>query len=414
MKKFALLILPVLILASCCPAVTVTVTNGTDSDRLPEMVELCSEQISGALDLKDGENFIIRNEAGEEQPYQITSDAKVIFQVEMKAGESGTYTITKGQPSEYQTYACGRHYPERLDDFAWENDLVGFRAYGPALQAKGERGFGYDLFAKRGTDLPVIGKFYELGLGERNRSIYNELKQSDPQAAEDYLIDSMSFHVDHGYGMDAYAVGPNLGAGVTALVDEEILYPWCYKEYEILDNGPLRMSFRLTFAPVTIGQDAEVVETRLITLDAGSYLNRTTVVYENLSQTRELVAGIVLRDKDGKEITDIQKGYIAYPAPTMNFDKHKHVDNGTIYVGNYTPEKVTKTEFRYFSKEESKKRGNSKGHILLHSEYHPGETFTYYWGNGWNHWDIESYEEWIDYLERFSDQHNEPLKIRIK
>ena len=164
MKKIALLILPVLILASCCPAVTVTVTNGTDSDRLPEMVELCSEQISGALDLKDGESFIIRNEAGEEQPYQITSDAKVIFQVEMKAGESGTYKITKGQPSEYQTYACGRHYPARLDDFAWENDLVGFRVYGPALQAKGERGFGYDLFAKRGTDLPVIGKFYELAL----------------------------------------------------------------------------------------------------------------------------------------------------------------------------------------------------------------------------------------------------------
>ena len=189
MKKIALLILPVLILASCCPAVTVIVTNGTDSDRLPEMVELCSEQISGALDLKDGESFIIRNEAGEEQPYQITSDAKVIFQVEMKAGESGTYTITKGQPSEYQTYACGRHYPERLDDFAWENDLVGFRAYGPALQAKGERGFGYDLFAKRGTDLPVIGKFYELNSGERNRSIYNELKQSDPQAAEDFLIE---------------------------------------------------------------------------------------------------------------------------------------------------------------------------------------------------------------------------------
>ena len=54
MKKIAILILPVLILASCCPAVTVTVTNGTDSDRLPEMVELCSEQISGALDLKDG------------------------------------------------------------------------------------------------------------------------------------------------------------------------------------------------------------------------------------------------------------------------------------------------------------------------------------------------------------------------
>ena len=157
-----------------------------------------------------------------------------------------------------------------------------------------------------------------------------------------------------------------------------------------------------------------IIETRVITLDLGSRLNRTDVTFANLDKAMPIVAGIVLQDKDEKGVGNKDKGYIAYPAPTMNFDKHKHVDNGTIYVGNYTPEKVTKTEFRYFSKEESKKRGNSKGHILLHSEYRPGETFTYYWGNGWNHWDIESYEEWIDYLERFSDQHNEPLKIRIK
>ena len=416
MKKIALLILPVLILASCCPAVTVTVTNGTDSDRLPEMVELCSEQISGALDLKDGESFIIRNEAGEEQPYQITSDAKVIFQVEMKAGESGTYKITKGQPSEYQTYACGRHYPARLDDFAWENDLVGFRVYGPALQAKGERGFGYDLFAKRGTDLPVIGKFYELALGERNRSIYNELKQSDPQAAKDYLIDSMSFHVDHGYGMDAYAVGPNLGAGVTALVDEDIIYPWCYKEYEILDNGPLRMSFRLTFAPATIGQDAEVVETRLITLDAGSYLNRTTVVYENLSQTRELVAGIVLRDKDGKEITDIQKGYIAYPAPSINFDKRNpDIDNGTHFVGHVYPEAMKQMKTVFHSEKEMKEeRGGAPGHVLACTDYEPGEEFTYYWGFGWDHSDMKTYGQWTGYLEKFAAQIKEPLIVTVK
>lgn len=56
-----------------------------------------------------------------------------------------TYTIQPGTPAPFDVIACGKYYPERLDDVAWENDLGGFRAYGPALQARGERGFGYDL-----------------------------------------------------------------------------------------------------------------------------------------------------------------------------------------------------------------------------------------------------------------------------
>lgn len=416
MKKIAILILPVLILASCCPAVTVTVTNGTDSDRLPEMVELCSEQISGALDLKDGESFIIRNEAGEEQPYQITSDAKVIFQVEMKARQTKVFTISEGIPSEYQTLTCGRQYKERLDDFAWENDLVGFRVYGPALQAKGERGFGYDLFTKRGTNLPVIEKFYELAIGNRTKSRHNELLKTDKQAAKDYKIDSMTFHVDHGYGMDVYAVGPNLGAGVTALVEDEIIYPWCYKDYEILDNGPLRMTFKLTFEPITVGCDTNVVETRLITLDAGSHLNRTAVVYKNLTGTKRLVAGIVLRDKDGKETADIQKGYMAYPAPSMNFDDRKpDLDNGIHFVGHVYPEDMTDMKTIYHSEKEMKEeRGGAPGHLLAWTEYEPESEFLYYWGFGWNHSNMKTYEQWIEYLERFASQIKEPLEIKVK
>lgn len=63
----------------------------------------------------------------------------------MKANGTATYTIQSGTPDPYNVIACGRYYPERLDDVAWENDLGGYRAYGPALQKRGERGFGYDL-----------------------------------------------------------------------------------------------------------------------------------------------------------------------------------------------------------------------------------------------------------------------------
>ncbi|MBQ8838547.1 MAG: DUF4861 family protein [Bacteroidales bacterium] len=415
MKKVALfLTVSALILSSCCRT-TVTVCNPTDADRLPEMVELNLDSVHSALSLEEGEAFVIRDQAGEEAPYQITHDRKVIFQVRLKGNETVAYSIRKGTPSVYETIVCGRQYPERVDDFAWENDLVGFRAYGPALQKKGEKGYGYDLFAKRGTHLPVLEKFYELALGERTAGRYEELLRKNPQEAEDYKLDTMNFHIDHGYGMDVYAVGPNLGAGVTALVDGDIIYPWCYKDYEILDNGPLRISFRLTFAPIAAGQDTDVIESRVITLDAGSHLNRTYVTYENLTQPKELVAGIVLRDKDGKEVTDIQKGYMAYPAPSMNFDKrYPDLDNGTHFVGHVYPDRMKdmKTVF-HSEKEMREERGGAPGHLLAYTEYEPGESFLYYWGFGWDHSDIRNYEEWISYLETFSKQLKQPLIIKI-
>lgn len=64
----------------------------------------------------------------------------------------------------------------------WENDLVGFRAYGPALQARGERGFGYDLFTKRGTAAPVLEDMYAKELDADSWKQVNELRKTDPKA----------------------------------------------------------------------------------------------------------------------------------------------------------------------------------------------------------------------------------------
>ena len=40
-----------------------------------------------------------------------------------------------------------------------------------------------------------------------------------------------------------------------------------------------------------------MVETRLITLDAGSHLNRTAVSYSNLKESLPIVTGIVLHER---------------------------------------------------------------------------------------------------------------------
>ena len=68
----------------------------------------------------------------------------------------------------------------------------------------------------------------------------------------DSLSNAISYHVDHGNGMDCYSVGPTLGGGTAALmVDSTIIYPYCYENYKILNNGPLRFTVKLTYAPLT-------------------------------------------------------------------------------------------------------------------------------------------------------------------
>lgn len=412
MKIFRLIsVLFLLVLCSCTKEMTVVVSNPADFDRLIEMVELNLDDISTRLKLEDDENFVITGVNAEEIPYQITYDRKVIFPATLSKGASESFKIKAGTPSVVPVKVCGNHYQEREDDIAWENDVIGFRVYG----FKEDNPSGYDIFVKRDTDMPAVPEMYRKALDPQLKKIRKELKKIDKDSADRFNCDHMSFHVDHGYGADCYGVGPTLGAGVAAFIDEEtILYPYCYESYRILDNGPLRFSLELMFRPFTIGECKNVTETRIITLDLGSHLNRTSVSYTNLTKAYPFVSGIVLQDKDGKAVGDASKGYIAYPAPTINYDKQRIVDNGSIFVGHVYPNKLTKVGITYFSDEESRKlRGNTKGHMLAYSYYIPGPSFIYYWGAGWDHSDMKSYEDWKAYLEKFSAQLREPMIVTI-
>ena len=281
MKKILILFAVVLIgFASCADSkqsMTITVTNPLALERVGEMVEVPMSDVVAKLKLADTAQIVVLDVDGQQVPYQVTYDEKVVFDV----------------------VACGKYYPERLDDVAWENDLGGFRAYGPALQARGERGFGYDLFTKYNTTEPILESLYAEELNPEKRAKIAELKKTDPKAASE-LQKAISYHIDHGYGMDCYAVGPTLGAGVAALMaGDTIIYPYCYRTQEILDNGPLRFTVKLEFNPLVVRGDSNVVETRVISLDAGSYLNKTIVSYTNLKEAMPVTTGLVLREPDG-------------------------------------------------------------------------------------------------------------------
>ena len=387
--------------------VTVTVTNPLAMERSNEMVEVSMETITNRLGLADTAQIVVLDADGQQVPYQITYDGKVIFPATIAANGAATYTIQTGTPEAFDVKACGKCYPERMDDMAWENDLVAFRAYGPALQAKGERGFGYDLFTKYNTTEPILEAMYAKELNKETRAKIAELKKTDPKAAAE-LSRERSYHIDHGYGMDCYAVGPTLGAGVAALmVNDSIIYPWCYKNQEILDNGPLRFTVKLEFTPLTVKGDSTVVETRLITLDAGSHLNRTAVSYSNLKETLPIVAGIVLHEPDGAVVADAANGYITYVDPTTG------PDNGKIFMGAAGPTVVKDAKTVLFSEQEKKERNNADGHVLAVSDYEPGSEYVYYWGFAWDKADIKTSDAWNRYMADFAQKVRNPLTIKV-
>ena len=408
MKKLPILVL-VFLLAACGAKqptdFIVTITNDQAFDR-EELVEVPISDIIERVQLIDEEQFIVLNSQGQQVPYQITYDDKLLFSVAVKAHAQATYTIAVGKPFKEASHVYGRHYPERLDDMTWENDRIAFRAYGPALQRKGEREFGYDVWVKRVPEL-VVEQRYATELDPYTQNEIARLRKARKHAEANELYNSISYNVDHGNGLDCYKVGPTLGCGTTALMpNNTLLYPYCWKEYEILENGPLRFTVKLTYAPLAVGKDS-VAETRIISLEKGSQLNKTSISYEGLSKTTPLATGLVIHPQHPHAyVLEAEKGYIAYADLTDNANN----GNGVIFVGAVMPNKVKETKAMTFADKEAKERG-ALGHALAISNYKPETTYTYYWGAGWSKYGFLTIEEWTQYLDLYAQRVRHPLNI---
>lgn len=405
------------LLASCASrGVKLDVTNDNDFRCEREIVELSADSIA---ELLGADCFYIVDADGNEIPSQFTADGKFIFVASADPKATVGYRILRADSiHQYDTLVCGRLYPERADDVAWENEYVGFRAYGPATQAKGEKAYGYDIFFKYPGKGLVLEKLYGPETSPATWAKVDSLRKIDPQQAEDF-INSFSYHIDHGLGMDCYAVGPTLGDGVAALLEDgnnaknsddsgnggdsannsneanngdlEIAFPWCYEKAEVVDSGPLRFTVRLDFAPVSKGRDENVTEHRLITLDAGKHLNRCRVWFDGLTYPRRIAAGIPLRD-DSHVIADIPCHLIAYADPTQG------PDNGKAQLGVIMPG--------------ARDTLLTQGHALILKDFAPTDTLDYYWGFSWNRADIATMEQWHDHLSRQSEA--KPLRPRLR
>lgn len=372
---YAILLLTA-VLTKCAPGseVTLTVRNNVPADSENRMVEIPWSDLTEKLGKAAEKGLILMDREGRQLPWQLigkgTGSESIIFPVSLKAGESASFRLVRGEPEPFEPLVYGRLVPERKDDFAWENNRAAFRVYGPALKATGEISNGMDFWAKR-TEALVIDKWYR-----------------------DDLAGVASYHEDHGEGLDFYKVGRTLGLGMTAPVNCDTL---ClgdnFVTAEILDHGPLRLTFKLTYDPYMAGEH-EIRETRIISLDAYSLLNKVTHIFETGQEKLEVATGIVTNGAGTPVTYTEESGIIAYESP-------EDETNGTLYAAAIHPEGYDAAQLL-------------DGHFAGMNAIVPGEPYTTYVGGGWSKAGFNSFEEWVRFVKSEKEKIDLPLTIQIK
>ena len=376
MKKTAFSIIASLVLTFLSlSAQTIVVKNASSLNRKGEMVALSIAKLKANFKTK---TYILKNDKNIEQPYQLGSEGidgqqMILFQADVKSKSSAVYTLTEGKPAVVKAITSARFVPERKDDFAWENDLAAYRMYGPAL-AKENASNGVDFWAKRTSDLVVDNRYN------------GELKNK------------RSYHIDYGDGLDFYKVGPTLGCGgITPYWGDSLWVGRQYSSYKVLENGPLRSVFVLSYDSIKVG-DSYYKEEITITVNAGSLLNKAIVKFTGPAKKMELAAGIFLHDGKGNLKTNAISGTALYAEDALSEAK---VPSGRNYVGVFVPGKVNA----------ARKIGV---HALVLGDYKVGDDFCYYFGGGWSKWIYPTDEGWFEAVNLFRATILKPLQVVVK
>ena len=389
-------------IAAQAQQVTVTVINSAESQR-QELVEVDAKAVREKLGIADGTPFKVFNALRQEVAYQLTYDGKLLLDASVRPNGVARFTVVPGQPRPMKTVVCGRQYPERVDDIAWENDRGAYRLYGPALQRNKERAFGNDVWVKNTPDL-VVEQRYNLELS--NHAAVEALRKAGNTAAADSLEELTTYHFDHGYGLDCYKVGPSLGCGAPALMDgNQIVFPYCYTQYEILDNGPLRFTVSLTYETKEFHGE-QVTEHRLLSLDKGSNFNRQTVWYEGVTKPIDVASGVVIHNEDTMSVY-MEHPFVAYADPTDN----PAGQNFQIYVGVVFPYDQVQT---LRVPNEGAANGINGHALAVRRGVQPGQRVTYYWGSAWSKYDCTNFLQWLMRIAELQENLRNPLKVTVE
>jgi hypothetical protein len=288
---------PILVLSLAAAALAsaerlvITVTHDLDLARPSETIAVPWSEVNKALPGALLQRIAVKDAQGNGLPYQVTNVApqakdpkgegiaygELLFQHSFAAGEkSATFTVEKIDTVApvFPTKVFARYVGERLDDFAWENDKIAHRTYGPALAEPVPPGgakevlvtSGLDVWCKR-VDYPIVDRWYNKG--------------------HDH------YHKDEGEGMDMYQVGPSRGCGGTGIWDGQALHVGRnYRSWKVIANGPIRAIFELTY-DTWMANGVMVSEVKRFTVDAGHNLDRIESTFA-ITGAKEVTVGIGL------------------------------------------------------------------------------------------------------------------------
>ena len=362
---------------------SVMVTHDSAASRPAETIVIPFSEVRRQIPDVLFDHVVVRDVSGKILPTQPTNfdpdnrEAKyddLIFQHDFKAGEKlATFIIEKTTlpvpPFAAKVFA--RYVPERLDDFAWENDRVAHRMYGPGLDTPlaGKSRMissGIDVWCKR-VRYPIVDRWY--------------LKGHD------------AYHTDTGEGLDLYDVGSARGCGGLGVWDGAKLYTSSnYKSWKVLANGPIRAVFELTYDSWDAA-GVKVTEVKRFTVDAGHNLDRieSTFTFEGKAQL-QVGIGISKHKTAGNLTKNENDNWFSY---WEDFEKDGRLGTGVLLVQG---------PFTGFAEDDANN--------LILANVESGKTLVYYAGAGWERSvDFASQEDWNAYLGAQAARLKSPIRV---
>jgi hypothetical protein len=296
-KRLALVSLAIVFVAARpatarAQAVSVKLDNPLDAPRTAETIAVGVKAIRELAPSLQPGKLVVVDEAKRPVPSQLVdldgdeAPDELVFQTDLAPRASKSFSVQGGErplPARDAYRAYGRFVRERHDDFAWENDRIAHRVYGPGLETAAREPLtssGIDVWVKR---VP--------------RLVVNEWYMTD------------DYHRDHGDGADMYSVGKSRGCGGLGVwTGEKLAVSRNFSGSRVLANGPIRLVFELAYPPWKAG-DTMLSETKRITLDAGSNFDRVeTFLHADTRTPRPLAVAVGIAKHEGGTVEVDKKG----------------------------------------------------------------------------------------------------------
>ena len=361
----------------------VRVTNPLDVARPAETVSLKWKD----LGLRPGDTGVRVWDVAANVPvaWQDTErEGNLIFSTALGPKETRTFRILSDAtlPQADLSIVCWSQYlPERMDDFAWENDKFGARAYGPIIMKPAPKGqklvsSGIDIINKC-VSYPVLHRWFVERTGEG------------------------SYHQDHGEGMDNYKVGSSRGCGGLGALKADGTWATSinWAKSRTIMNGPVRTVFELTY-PAWGGFGEE---TRRVTLDRGQRFARYETRFKGAVPTGVKVGPGLdcakARQHNGKITRDLAAGWIANFEPNAVDGPRTGSILTAVLLAPSCGAATTATD-------------------ALGCEYlfpsKGGNRFTYWSGAAWTETlEIRTDAQWKTYVKNFAAALRAPIKVEL-